>query len=50
MDKKKFLKPEMEVIEFYDDDILTNATSGIGDIEYPWDFGGDFDPDNPLDR
>ena len=31
MEEKRFLKPEAEVIEFYDSDII--VTSNIGDVD-----------------
>ena len=32
--EKRFIKPEAQVIEFLNDDIITD--SSIGDINYPW--------------
>lgn len=38
--EKKFTRPEAEVIEFYDEDIiLTSGEGDIGNISYPW-WGG----------
>ena len=35
--EKRFTKPEAEVVEFYDDDIiLTRGEGDMGDIIYPW--------------
>ena len=50
MENKRFIKPEAEVINFYDNDII--LTSGdMGDINYPWWGGGEGGfPGNPLDR
>lgn len=46
-DTKKFEKPTAIVIEFEDNDIITDS---IGDINYPW-WGGGFDgPDTPVGR
>ena len=39
--EKRFINPEAEVIEFYDDDIiLTSGEGDIGGVSYPWG-GGD---------
>ena len=35
MEKEKvFIKPEAEIIEFQNDDIITD--SEVGNIDYPW--------------
>ena len=38
--KKRFIKPEAGIIEFLNDDIITD--SNIGNINYPW-WNGDED-------
>lgn len=37
---KKFLKPEVEIIKFVNDDIILTSNNA-GSIDYP-------DPDNPI--
>ena len=35
--KKEFINPEAEVVEFYDNDIiLTSGEGDIGGVSYPW--------------
>ena len=45
---KIFIKPEAEMIEFFNDDIiLTSGKGDMGGINYPWAVDEDF-PDNPA--
>lgn len=37
MDKKLFAKPDAIIIEFNDDEVLTNGISGINDSQIPYD-------------
>lgn len=34
--KKEFLKPEAELVEFSNEDIITGSGVTIGDSEVPW--------------
>ena len=41
--EKRFVKPEAEIVEFYNDDIiLTSGEGDVGGINYPW-WNGDED-------
>ena len=46
--EKRFIKPEIEIIEFCNDDIiLTSGEGDMGGIAYPWSNEEDF-PDTPI--
>ena len=41
--ENKFIKPEAEVIEFNNEDIiLTSGEGDVGSIDYPWNNGGNW--------
>ena len=49
--EKRFVKPEAEIVEFYNDDIiLTSGEGDVGGINYPWWGNGGFPGGDTGDR